>query len=268
MGTGYTSVLLLPAWLLRKLGAAELAQLLAEPGRGEADAAAAPAAAAAAGAPAPSPRQLARRQRRKRQRERRRASGACEGALPSDDIAMDGRSADASPQAGSAVGDAARGGGKRACSAVASASPPTDLNSSSLSVRGAAVCGGGSSSVAAPAAAGPQKRKRAGGGSVGGASGEASRVSAVEPVDHERVSALAEAVHEELVSGGVPTAQVRLRPLMLGGKLLPQFPVVRGGCAERATVAELAGSVQSVLRGVVPAFDGLRRLITEGTDYS
>ena len=246
MGTGYTSVLLLPAWLLRKLGAAELAQLLAEPGGGGAVAAPAPAATAGVtAATAPSPRQLARRQRRKRQRERRRASrGAGEDALPSDDQ-VDGGSAVALSQADSGVVSAVRGGGKRTRSSLTPASSPAASMSHSPSVCGAVVCGGGSPSAAAPAAAGPQKRKRAGGGSAEGGSSDVCRPSAVEDV-HGRVSALAESVREELLHGGVPASDIRLRPLMLGDKLLPQFPVVRGGCAEKAVATALAGSVQSV----------------------
>ena len=217
--------------------------------------------------PAPSPRQLARRQRRKRQRERQRASrGAGEDALPSDDQ-VDGGSAVALSQADSGVVSAVRGGGKRARSSSTPASSPAASMSHSPSVCGAVVCGGGSPSAAAPAAAGPQKRKRAGGGSAEGGSSDVCRPSAVEDVDHERVYALAESVREELLHGGVPASDIRLRPLMLGDKLLPQFPVVRGGCAEKAAATALAGSVQSVLRGPAPPFDGLRRLITEGTAY-
>ena len=47
-----------------------------------------------------------------------------------------------------------------------------------------------------------------------------------------------------------------------------QSVLVRGSCAERAPVAALAGSMQSVLQGAVPAFDGLRSHITKRTDVS
>ena len=82
----------------------------------------------------------------------------------------------------------------------------------------------------------------------------------------ERVSAHAETLRAELVSDGIPASQIRLRPLLLREGLLPQFPVVRGGCAEKASADALAESVQSVLRGTdVTPFEGLRRLVTEGT---
>ena len=56
-----------------------------------------------------------------------------------------------------------------------------------------------------------------------------------------------------------------MRPLLLREGLLPQFPVVRGGSAEKATADALAESVQSILRGTdVTPFEGLRRLVTEG----
>ena len=260
MGAGYTSVLCLPAWMMRKLGAAELARLLAEPDRGGDEVATTPTATTRAEeAAAPSARQLARRQRRRRQRERRRASRVdCSAALPSDDC-VGGGMCDASSQAHAAATPAARGGG---ASSVAAAPASSSQCAMVPSVCDAVM------PAAAPAAVGSLKRRRAEGGSAGGAGGEVRRAPVVAPVDYERVSALAEAVREELVHNGVPTQLLRLRPLLLGDKLLPQFPVVRGGCAEQASDTALAGSVRSVMQGVVPAFDGLRRLVTEGSDFS
>ena len=82
----------------------------------------------------------------------------------------------------------------------------------------------------------------------------------------ERVGALAATLREELLSEGLPASQIRLRPLLLREGLLPQFPVVRGGSAEKASADALVVSVQSVLRdtGVTP-LEGLRRLVSEGT---
>ena len=77
---------------------------------------------------------------------------------------------------------------------------------------------------------------------------------------------ITETLRAELVGDGIPAAQIRLRPLLLREGLLPQFPVVRGGCAEKASADALAESVQSILRGTdVSPFEGLRRLVTEGT---
>ena len=85
----------------------------------------------------------------------------------------------------------------------------------------------------------------------------------------ERVSALAESLREELVADGFSASQIRLRPLLLGEGLLPQFPVVRGGSAEKASADALTASVQSILRGTdVTLFEGLRRLVSEGTAAS
>ena len=83
----------------------------------------------------------------------------------------------------------------------------------------------------------------------------------------ERVNALATTLREELINDGLQASQIRMRPLLLREGLLPQFPVVRGGSAEKATADALAASVQSVLQStdVIP-FDGLRRLVSDGTD--
>ena len=87
-------------------------------------------------------------------------------------------------------------------------------------------------------------------------------------VDLASVSSLAEAVREELRSEGVSDSHFRLRPVLLGGELLPQFPVIRGGAAEQAAAPACAESVLSVMRSpsVLP-FDGMWRLMTEGTAF-
>ena len=80
------------------------------------------------------------------------------------------------------------------------------------------------------------------------------------------VGALAATLREELLSDGLPASEIRLRPLLLGEGLLPQFPVVRGGSAEKASADALVVSVQSVLRDTdVTPLEGLRRLVSEGT---
>ena len=262
MGTGFTSVLMLPAWLLRKLSAVELAQLLDDPGSGgraAAPAAAVPAVPKAAAAPMPTPRQLARRQRRKRQRERRRAACGADaaGALASDDV-PGGGACDA-PVASSSTRPA--GGSARSTGSAPSAALALRLPSQCDAV----VCGGGTPAAAAPACAGPrQKRKRAGAGSVAGAREVCVQPAAAKAV-LERVNALAESLREELVADGFSASQIRLRPLLLREGLLPQFPVVRGGRAEQAPADALTASVQSILRDTdVAPFEGLRRLVSEG----
>ena len=130
----------------------------------------------------------------------------------------------------------------------------------------AVVCGGGAPAAAAPADAGSQrKRRRAGAGSVAGA-GEVCVQPAAAKAALERANALAEALREELAADGISASRIRLRPLLLREGLLPQFPVVRGGSAEKATADALAASVQSILRDAdAPPFEGLRRLISEGS---
>ena len=263
MGTGFTSVLMLPAWLLRKLSAAELAELLDDTGsngRAAAPAASTPAVPDAA-ASKPTPRQLARRQRRKRQRARKRAAcGDDEGALASDDI-YGGGVGDA-PSASSTTRPAGRS------TRSEGAAPSAALASRSPSHRDTVVCGGGSPTVVAMAATGRRKRGRAGAGSVG-VDGDVRMPPAENQAELERLNALAETLREELVSDGLCASRIRMRPLLLREGLLPQFPVVRGGRAEKASADELAVSVQAVLRSTdVPAFDGLRRLITEGSAIS
>ena len=262
MGTGFTSVLMLPAWLLRKLSAAELAQLLDDTGSGAR--AAAPAATAvpkaAAAAPTPTPRQLARRQRRKRQRERKRT--AC-GHLDADDVLASDDALGGGACVASSASSTARPKGKGARST--GGAPSGALASRLPSRSGAVVCGGGAPAAAASAGAGPRKRRRDGVGSVAVAGEECAQpIAAKEAL--ERASAHAETLRAELASDGIPASQIRLRPLLLREGLLPQFPVVRGGCAEKASADALAESVQSVLRGTdVTPFEGLRRLVTEGT---
>ena len=255
MGTGFTSVLMLPAWLLRKLSAAELAQLLDDPGSGARTTT--PAArdpdASNAAAQTPTPRQLARRQRRKRQRARKRT--ACgtdeEGALASDDV--HGGGVGAAPSASAAAKPAGRSTRSRG------AAPSAALALCSPSHRDAVVCGGGTPAVVATAAAGPRKRGRA-------EAESAEAASETRGQELERIDALAATLREELVSDGLPANEIRLRPVLLREGLLPQFPVVRGSSAEKASADKLAGSIQNVLRSTdVPPFDGLRRLILEGS---
>ena len=126
------------------------------------------------------------------------------------------------------------------------------------------VCGGGSPAVAATAAAGPRKRGRAEAESAEVAG--AARRQLESRAELARVDALASTLREELIDGGLPATQLRLRPVLLREVLLPQLPVVRGGSAEKASPEALAVSVQAVLGSKdVPPFDGLRRLITEGS---
>ena len=278
MRAGSTSLLLLPAWLLRKLDAAALGQLLDD--GDDATGAAPPRAAPPAAAPpvaVPSPRQLARRARRKRQRERRRAAtdgvdansmyavgddaGAACGALPSDDR-EDGEVRDAphvpapsvAAPAAAAAADS-RAARKRVAPTAASQQPPAVLS----------LCGPGAHGAAAPSAA--AKRSRG----AGGSSAEAPRGARGPRVTREflsRLSALAVTLREELQHAGVSDEQLLSRCFVLGEDHFPDFPVIKSGVWAQLSPDSLAEAVLSVMRdGDKPPLDGLWNAVVKGSYY-
>ena len=304
MRAGSTSLLMLPAWLLRKLDAEALARLL-DDGTGDAAAVEAPPPPAAQG---PSPRQLARRARRKRQRARKRATvdddpddahgvggvragvharadaadaggvssadtgddGACD-ALPSDDV-MDGGMSDASRACGSSVvctsmaaASAPAAAGSSGRKRAASAPAPAQLVARPTS-RGAAVNGAGSPAARAAGSAAQQKRRRQEGGSAEGAG--VARGPHVSAEELDRLSALSETLRQELSSNGVPDDQLLSRSIQFGGKSLPNFTVVRSGQWAKLSAASLAEAVLYLLRDEsCPPFEGLRNAMVKGSYY-
>ena len=131
MCAGSTSLLMLPAWLLRKMDAEALAKLLDDGGAEAADVGASSPPPPPA-ARAPSPKQLARRARRKRQRARKRAAtddgdARASGALPADD-SKDGGKSDAPQARSSALHHAAAVAGRATRATVAARNGLAEAN--------------------------------------------------------------------------------------------------------------------------------------------